>query len=345
MIEYTNITTSKVNEILKKITDLRLEKAKRDNADKNVINDLESNIDELIKTIVKTYDPSTGYLALKALGLSENEDLRKYWQQKISTDYYEQKSQEEVVLFKELFPADQFIALQELPKCSFTIRIDFKLSKPYISRNDEDFYVIDNPIVRDKVFRIPMVRPSGWKGALSGALYQLELTSDREFVKRVFGEVKESGDEEKRESGTAGRMHIYPSFFLDAKTGVEVINPRERKSQAGTKPIPFEVVKQGSSSTFSMLYVPFDCIGKNDDKTISDIQKDVRNLLQGIQGMFRTYGFGAKTSSGFGTAEDACKVEIRIKGGKVPILATNFSELTSEQKIKEVTDSIQKGGE
>ena len=35
-----------------------------------------------------------------------------------------------------------------------------------MSKDDENFYVIDNPVVKDKVFKLPMVRATTWKGVL-----------------------------------------------------------------------------------------------------------------------------------------------------------------------------------
>ena len=57
--------------------------------------------------------------------------------------------------------------LDQIPlKYSYLIEITFKLKKPYLSKDDDDFYIIDNPIVKDKVFKLPMVRSTTWKGAL-----------------------------------------------------------------------------------------------------------------------------------------------------------------------------------
>lgn len=340
MTEFSHKIAKRFNDISDNEQKYQTENSRRPK-NKEAIRKLENEIDHIYGEIVHEFGPSISYLYLKAQGFSTSDRLRGIWQ-KNSKDGNQEKM--EVELFKALGLAEQTIPLEDLPKYSFTIRIEFKLSKPYISRNDEDFYVIDNPVLRDKVFRVPMVRPSGWKGSLFGALYQMEHTSNQNFVKRVFGEVKESGEEERKEMGFAGRMRIFPSFFFDLKTGVEIINPRERQSQAGTKPIPFEAVKQGSHSVFSLLYTPLDRIAKDEDETRPQVQQDIATLLEGITGMFTTYGFGAKTSSGFGTAQDACTVEIKIKGVKTPILASSFTELASEQKIKEVTDSIQEAG-
>ena len=49
---------------------------------------------------------------------------------------------------------------------SFFIQFQFTLAKPFISRDDEPFYIIENPVKKDKVFKVPMMSASGWKGNL-----------------------------------------------------------------------------------------------------------------------------------------------------------------------------------
>ncbi len=62
--------------------------------------------------------------------------------------------------------AKEFDNPKNLPAYATYIQIKFKLKKPYLSKDDDDFYIIDNPIVKDKVFKFPMVRATTWKGAL-----------------------------------------------------------------------------------------------------------------------------------------------------------------------------------
>ncbi len=57
-----------------------------------------------------------------------------------------------------------------LPRWSWFIKCKFRLKTPYISRDDTPFYIIDNPVRKDKVFKIPMVSPSQWKGALQAVM-------------------------------------------------------------------------------------------------------------------------------------------------------------------------------
>ena len=120
------------------------------------------------------------------------------------------------------------IDLISLPSCSFGLQFTFTLARSYISKDDSPFYIIDNPIVRDKVFRLPMVRPTNWKGNLYAALWQLGHTKSDEYpLQRLFGESSaEAG-------GQAGRLFFYPTFFI--KTSLEIINPHDRKRRVGKK--------------------------------------------------------------------------------------------------------------
>ena len=90
--------------------------------------------------------------------------------------------------------------IEKLPKYSFAIWIKFELLGPYFSRDDDEFYIIQNPILKETVFKVPMVRGSSWKGALAGAFKRL-LNNDNysskkseiiESYLRIFGAGSES---------------------------------------------------------------------------------------------------------------------------------------------------------
>jgi CRISPR-associated protein Cmr2 len=100
----------------------------------------------------------------------------------------------------------------------------------------------------------------------------------------------------------AGRLHFYPTFF--DKIGLELINPHDRKTGAGAQPIYFECVPVGAQGTFVLLYVLFGPTEQSKAGGRAEVAQDLEALTEGIQAMLTTYGFGAKTSSGFGTAED-----------------------------------------
>ena len=232
--------------------------------------------------------------------------------------------------------------LSIFPSGSWAIQISFTLRKPYISRDDTDFYILDNPVKKEWVFKVPYVAPSQWKGALRSAMvrelvewWQSQDTKDsKEFARRRFRMVLLFGDEKGEESGSIkglakyldevggdetarlfrekvrkyfgipedkpmphfqGYLHFYPTFF--DKIRLEVINPHDRKTGTGKQPIYFECVPQGTKGTFTMLYVPMKEIDEDKSK------EDLEQVAKGLKAMLTEYGFGAKTSSGYGVAD------------------------------------------
>jgi len=85
--------------------------------------------------------------------------------------------------------------ISKLPKHSFAIWFKFKLKAPYFSKDDDEFYIIQNPILKETNFKVPMIRGSGWKGALASAFRELindKTNPDNKGTKvesflRVFG--------------------------------------------------------------------------------------------------------------------------------------------------------------
>lgn len=216
------------------------------------------------------------------------------------------------------------VDLTLLPPASWFLQFTFTLAKPYISKDDNPFYIIDNPIVRDKVFQLPMVRPTSWKGNLYSALWQLgHEKQDDEQMQRLFGETR------SEEGGQAGRLYFYPTFFT--KTGLEIINPHDRKRRVGKNPILFECVPADASGTFSLLYVPLDLIGKAEDEIHKQAIADLQLAAEGIQAMFLTYGFSAKRTSGYGVAkDDLIDGKVQTKAGQKPL--TRLTKLPQEVK-------------
>ncbi|MDK2815336.1 MAG: CRISPR-associated protein Cmr2, partial [Thermoanaerobacter sp.] len=72
--------------------------------------------------------------------------------------------------------------------------------QPYFSKDDDEFYIIQNPILKEKVFKVPMIRGSGWKGSLASAFKDLineeaNLEKRKEIIDsylRIFGAGSES---------------------------------------------------------------------------------------------------------------------------------------------------------
>ena len=175
--------------------------------------------------------------------------------------------------------------LYSLPYGSWMISFQLALIKPYISRDDEPLYIIDNPVRKDKVFKIPMISPSQWKGCLQAVMTRKaaakiadEVSCDEEsFINdrvrliRLFGKEKENitkyfeniaNTNEKInwksiQSKLKGQLEINDLDTFSNKgrlrfypsffndIGLEIINPHDRVKRVGNKPIYIESVPQG----------------------------------------------------------------------------------------------------
>jgi len=169
------------------------------------------------------------------------------------------------------------------------------LIRPYLSKDDHVLYIVDNPIARDKVFHLPIMRPSSWKGSLRAVLCHLGHCQDDVLVQRLFGVTRDEDE------GQAGRLVFFPTFFT--QTSLEIINPHDRKTKTGKNPILFECVPIGATGRFTLLYVPFDLIGADPAVIRPQVGADLETVAQAVHDLFTVYGFGAKTSSGYGVAE------------------------------------------
>lgn len=265
--------------------------------------------------------------------------------------------------------------INKFPIYSFIIQAKFKLKQPYFSKDDDEFYIISNPILKEKVFKVPMIRGSGWKGALAGAFKELINEKDnfnekKEVIDsylRIFGAGSDSiktiedylqgknGDLDKFKGKLLefilfelgmridknlideinsqnsyetlkdilyekiseklqkdnkdlpiefqthkGRAIFYPTYF--DRLSLEVINPHDRRKRAGTQPIYYEVVPEGTEGLLQIIYIPFDGILKENKELKKEAEKDLENLLSAIEKVSQN-GIGAKTKLGWGTFE------------------------------------------
>jgi len=83
--------------------------------------------------------------------------------------------------------------VEKFPKYSFAVWVKFQLLGPYFSKDDDEFNIIQNPVLKEHVFKVPIVRGSSWKGALAGAFRKLLNDEDNnkseiiESYLRIFG--------------------------------------------------------------------------------------------------------------------------------------------------------------
>jgi len=210
--------------------------------------------------------------------------------------------------------------LEYLPKNSVLIKISFTLKKPYTSKDEGEFHIIngkifENPIVRDRFTGLPIVRPSTWKGHLRFAAEKVEWVDKekKKIIRRLFG--SEPGEDDLLK----GRLYFFPTFFIDdAKK--DVITPLKRDTRTPARgPINLEVMRPGKEGDFYLLYVPFP---KGKDFKEKQIKEDLEFLTKALKLMFYTYGFSAKKTSGFGVVE-------KLKEGKVEVHPEDKKEIFS----------------
>lgn len=269
--------------------------------------------------------------------------------------------------------------LATLPFGSWFLQFNFNLAKPWISKDDDPFYVAEsvNPVRKDKVFKVPVMSAASWKGLVRWTAMHVRLAlkrdqlEARDFAKERVRQALLFGHEKGAEPGHAqdvaahldslnqdaaplyrrlvkdhfglsanakemphhsGRLTFYPTFFdlIDA----EIINPHSRKTKAGTHPIYLECVPAGATGTFSLLYVPFDVIGrKSEEEMRHEAKKDLQLVAEAISAMMYTYGFSAKRTSGFGTARDEIqKGFLRTRAKPQGFSLSRLSKLTDEVK-------------
>jgi hypothetical protein len=182
---------------------------------------------------------------------------------------------------------------------AWAIQFTFTLASPYLSKGIEAFDLLDNPIIRDKVYEVPIVPASSWKGGLRAAVLanfggdETKLTSEQNNqMRRLFG------NERKADNGfLAGRLHCFPTGFQ--ATRCIVINPHDRARRVGINPILLECVPEGQSGTFTALYVPF---GDMSDSSVWGA--DLLLCVHAISDLLLQWGIGAKKSDGNGLAKD-----------------------------------------
>ncbi len=221
---------------------------------------------------------------------------------------------------------------KNLPKNSVLIQISFTLKKPYTSKDEGEFHIIDNrifenPIVRDKFTGLPMIRPTTWKGHLRFAARKAEWDEVKkgEIIRRLFG------SETEEEEALKGRLYFFPTFFND-NAEKDVITPLKRDTRTPVRgPISLEVMKSGKKGEFYLLYVP---CPRGEDFNEKEVYEDLKFTAEALRLMFYTYGFSAKKTSGFGVIREKLdKGEILLNVGKRKCFE-NLDELP--QKVEEL---------
>ena len=274
----------------------------------------------------KTVVSATAKADLIGLFLAKNkDDGKKKLQELLKTDKITEELKINVNLLSELALNEPILEPGKLPEGSHIIKIRFTLRKPYASRDDKDFYIIDNPITKDRAFKIPLIRSSSWKGSLRW-VSKNALGKPESVIERLFGNQKE------KQKAKQGRLFFH-STFLD-RISLDVITPLKRDTRTPRRgPILFETVPADSCGTFSLLYFPFDLLPalRSGDsaakvKAIEEIKEDLEVLKEAVPAMLLTYGFAAKKTSGYGVVQDL----IDFRTDSIDMKKANFDDYKNQ---------------
>jgi len=267
----------------------------------------------------------------------------------------------------DLLGINSSVDLSSLPQGSWILEFSITLSKPFISKDDTPFYIIENPIRKDRVFGVPLTSAMAWKGNLRWTMMKIFLepaaNNPDKFAQirfrhtLLFGTEKGWGEakgwteyldnlcpdakeryrdllkekfnrEDAKDVHTQGMLYFYPTFWN--KIDVIVINPHDRRTKVGKEPIYFEVVPAGAKGVFRLAYVPFHWFGLSKEKLKEKVIEDLKDVITGIREMMLTYGFSAKKTLGFGVIEDGWsknESRLEVKGFYDLRKFGNFKEL------------------
>jgi CRISPR-associated protein Cmr2 len=228
--------------------------------------------------------------------------------------YQQRASQPTLALPGELRLSD--VPAPLLPRW-LAIKISFELKTPWYSKDDRPLHVLDNPVRKDRIFGVPFMSASSWKGLLrwscrmeAGLLDHLAKHDgevddwpEPNWVVHLFGNAK--GEDE---AFARGALQCYPTWF--DKVSFEVINPHDRARRAGTQPIYYEVVPAGRRANLHLLYAPTPGQAERQRVEPADV---LGRFLGGVEKLLTVYGFSAKRTAGWGLAE-ILDAEMRSKG-------------------------------
>ncbi len=133
-----------------------------------------------------------------------------------------------------------------LPPGSWFLQFTFTLAKPWMSKDDDPFYVSAsvNPVRKDKVFKVPFMAASSWKGLLRWTLMHIRLTlgkdklTPEQFAKERFVHTLLFGDEQGEEPSRAKGFAEYLNA-LKPKARAEYERLLRSYYQIGSKgPLP-----------------------------------------------------------------------------------------------------------
>ncbi|MCB1821342.1 MAG: hypothetical protein KDI73_07145 [Candidatus Competibacteraceae bacterium] len=206
-------------------------------------------------------------------------------------------------------------ALAGFPRYSTRLLLTFRLLTPLLTKDDDPFYLFENPARKDHLLGLPYLSAASVKG-LSADAYQrafpggtpwTELSeSDKDpdrtrafrtadpHARRLFGIADDGANIESEK----GRLHFSPVWFN--KLQLLVMNPGDPTTAMGTQPIQFEAIAPGQTGVLEVVY--FNPRGIKDSDEIT-VRADLARWLAAVATWWPALGLGAKRLAGYGAIQ------------------------------------------
>ncbi|MDD5035128.1 MAG: hypothetical protein PHE55_10245 [Methylococcaceae bacterium] len=212
-----------------------------------------------------------------------------------------------------------------LPTGSATLSLKFRLLTPLLTRDDDPFYLFDNPVRKDHIFGVPYLSAAGLKGLAADA-YQRAFPGMTEWTElgpddqartarfriqdrhalRLFGL---ADDGTQTGSSSAGRLHFSPVWFQAVQ--YIIINPTNKQTGLGEVPIQFEAIAphlpNGKSVEVELQVFYFNPHGAPDSDEAT-VRGDLARWLASLATWWSILGLGAKRLAGYGAIEPIAAV-------------------------------------
>jgi hypothetical protein len=210
------------------------------------------------------------------------------------------------------------VDISVLPPFSAAVTLRCRLLAPLLTRDDDPFYLFDNPVRKDHVYGVPFLAAASLKGLAADAFQRgfphelpwqdlgkgdqvrtMRYRQDTVAAKRLFGI---ASDNPAQLASEAGRLHFSPLWFSHVQ--YLVMNPTSTDgSGIGTQPIQFEAVApvtdKGKPVQAEINFFYFNPAGAKDSDEPT-ARADLACFVGALAAWWPALGLGAKRLAGYG---------------------------------------------
>lgn len=213
--------------------------------------------------------------------------------------------------------------IENLTDYSAIISLEFELLSPLLTHDDNSFYLFDNPVKKDHIFKVPYLAAASMKGLTFDAFlrafpnneifngddkisksdkvckYRRQEELYANAARRLFGVADNAETNLPNDNPSQiGRLHFAPIWFKYIQ--YLVMNPSSEKN---SMPIQFEAIAAKDSDKKTVkATIDFWYINKIDGKESSELEvkADLSLLLAAMAEWLPALGLGAKRLAGYG---------------------------------------------